>query len=273
MAEPEIVVSDLRSPYGVAFDADDVLFVSESGANRIVRIDDGQAQPFAQTGPRPLAIAFDDSGDLFVAESGRHHLILISPDEAVEVYAHSCRGRRFISPRQLCFAPTGDVLFTDSGHDQEGDGSVYRADLDGEVTEIASGLSAPAGMVLSEDAAVLYVSEMGRRRILSLEIDDDGRLENQQVFFELEQERGAEDLLFDAHGHLYASSPGAGIVVIDPEGRRQGLIEIPGGEVAGMIFGGLEYDRLFVAEATTGSVYRLPLEVAGQRPFAGPRSI
>ena len=176
MAEPDIIVSDLRSPYGIAFDADDVLFVSESGANRIVRVEDGQAQPFAQTGPRPLGIAFDDSGDLFVAESGRHHLILISPDEAVEVYAHSCRGRRFISPRQLCFAPTGDVLFSDSGHEEEGDGSVYRADLDGEVTEVVSGLSAPAGMVLSEDAAVLYVSERGRRRILSLEMDDDGRL-------------------------------------------------------------------------------------------------
>ena len=273
MAEPEIVVSDLRSPYGIAFDADDVLFVSESGANRIVRIEDGHAHPAALTGPRPLGIAFDDSGDLFVAESGRHHLILISPDEAVEVYAHSCRGRRFISPRQLCFEPTGDVLFSDSGHPEQEDGSVYRADLDGEVTEIVSGLSAPAGLVLSEDAAVLYVSERGRGRILSLEMDDDGRLESQQVFFEFGEEPGAEDLLFDAHGHLYASAPGTGIVVIDPDGGRQGLLEVPGGEVAGMTFGGLEYDRLFVAEAATGSVYGLSLEVAGQRPFAGPRSI
>ena len=39
------------------------------------------------------------------------------------------------------------------------------------------------------------------------------------------------------------------------------------------IGGGLDYDRLFVAEAATGSVYGLALEVAGQRPFAGPRSI
>lgn len=274
MAEPEIVASDLRSPYGIAFDADDVLFVSESGANRIVRVDDGQSHPFALTGPRPLGIAFDDSGDLFVAESGRHHLILISPDEAVEIYAHSCRGRRFIGPRQLCFAHTGDVLFSDSGHPGQADGSVYRADLDGEVTEVASGLSAPAGMVLSEDAAILYVSERGLRRILSLEIDDEGRPESRQVFYEFgEEEEGAEDLLFDTRGDLYASCPGAGIVVIDPDGRRRGLLEIPGGQVAGMIFGGLEYDRLFVAEAATGCVYGLPLQAAGQRPFAGPRSI
>ena len=273
MAEPEIVVSDLRSPYGIAFDADDVLFVSESAANRVVRVEDGKAQPFAQTGPRPLGIAFDDSGDLFVAESGRHHLILISPDEAVEVYAHSCRGRRFISPRQLCFEPTGDILFSDPGHGEDGGGSVYRADLDGEVTEVISGVSSPAGMVLSEDAAVLYVSERGNRRILSLEMDDEGRPQNQQVFFEFGDDAGAEDLLFDARGQLYASIPGAGIVVIDPEGRRQGLIEIPGAEVAAMTFGGLEYDRLFVAESKTGSVYGLTLEAAGQRPFAGPRSI
>ncbi|SVD07138.1 uncharacterized protein METZ01_LOCUS359992, partial [marine metagenome] len=108
MAEFEVVIRDLKSPYGLAFDDDDVLFVSQSGAGLVSRVQDGRVEPFAQTGSRPCGIAFDDSGDLFVAEGGRHHLILISPDEAVEVYASSCRGRRFASPEELCFAPTGD---------------------------------------------------------------------------------------------------------------------------------------------------------------------
>jgi gluconolactonase len=274
MAEPEIVVGDLQSPYGLAFDADDVLFVSEAGANRVTRIEDGRADPFAQTGPRPLGIAFDDSGDLFVAESGRHHLILISPDEAVEVYAHSCKGRRFARPHQLCFAPTGDVLFSDAGHgDQTDDGCVYRADLDGEVSEIVSGLSSPAGMVLSEDAEVLFVSERGQNRIVSLEIDDDGQLQNQQVFVQFDDSAGAEALLFDAQGQLYASRPGHGITVVDPEGKVAETITLPGDQVAGMTFGGIEFDQLFVAESAVGAIYRLALQVAGQRPFAGPRSV
>lgn len=272
MADPKVVATGLKNPYGLAFDADDALFVSESGAGRVSRLNDGRISPFANTGANPRGIAFDDSGDLFVAEGGRHHLILVSPDEAVEVYASSCKGKRFASPQELCFAPTGDVLFTDAGHgEDEGDGSVYQADLDGEVSEIVTGLSSPSGMILSEDAGVLYVSERGRHRIVSLEIDDDGALVNQQVFAEL-GDGSAECLLFDAQGRLYASIPGQGVILFDPEGERVGQLEIgSNAAVTGMAFGGLEFDELHVCQGD--SVIRITCDVPGQRPFAGPRAV
>ena len=271
MAEIEVVTRGLQSPYGLAFDADDMMYISESGAGRVSCLKEGRLVPFAQTGSRPRGIAFDDSGDLFVAESGRHHLILISPDVAVEVYASSCKGRRLVSPEELCFSPTGDVLFSDAGHGvDEGDGAVYRANLDGEVTEIISGLSSPAGMILSEDAGVLYVSERGHNRILSLEIDDDGNQQEQQVFVEL-KDGHADCLLFDKEGQLYASVPGQGILVIDPEGTTIRKIDLPSKDVSGMAFGGLEFNILFAC--ADDAVYRIPLEVPGQRPFAGPRSV
>ena len=69
MAEIEVVARGLQSPYGLAFDADDVLHVSESIAGRVSRLQEGRVVPFAQTGSRPRGIAFDDSGDLFVGES------------------------------------------------------------------------------------------------------------------------------------------------------------------------------------------------------------
>jgi gluconolactonase len=272
MAESEIVARDLKSPYSLAFDAEDVLFVSESGAGRVSRVRDGRLSLFAQTGSRPRGIAFDDSDDLFVAEGGRHHLVLISPDEAVEVYANTCKGRRFASPEDLCFAPTGDVLFSDAGHaDKEGDGYVYRADLDGEVTEIVSGLSSPGGMILSEDAGMLFVSERGHHRIISLEIDDEGNLENQQVFVDLKDGGSAESLLFDTQGQLYASVPGQGVVIIDPDGGTVSTLDLPGTAVTGMAFSGLEFDELYICESDT--VVRISVDIPGQRPFAGPRSV
>jgi hypothetical protein len=39
-----------------------------------------------------------------------------------------------------------------------------------------------------------------------------------------------------------------------------------------MAFGGIDFDQLFVSEAS-GAVYRLQLDEPGQRPFAGPRSV
>ncbi|MDA0338073.1 MAG: SMP-30/gluconolactonase/LRE family protein [bacterium] len=272
MADIEVVTRGLQSPYGLAFDTDDIMYVSESGAGRVSCLKEGRLVLFAQTGSCPRGIAFDDSGDLFVAESGRHHLVLISPDVAVEVYASSCKGRRLVSPEELCFTPTGDVLFSDAGHGaEESDGSVYRADLDGEVTEIISGLSWPAGMILSEDAGVLYVSERGRNRILCLEIDDDGNQQDQQVFVDLKDGSHADCLLFDKEGQLYASVPGEGILVLDPEGATIRTIELPSNDVSGMVFGGLEFNVLFACAGD--AVYRIPLEVPGQRPFAGPRSV
>ena len=62
MVSPELIASDLQTPYGVAFDTDDRLFVSERTAGSIRRIgDDGKPHAFASTGGRPMGIAFDDS--------------------------------------------------------------------------------------------------------------------------------------------------------------------------------------------------------------------
>ncbi len=273
MAAPELVAHDLVQPCGLAFDTDETLFVSELTAGRVSRVrPDGRPELFAETGGRPMGIAFDDSEDLFVAESGRHHLLLVSPDKEVEVYASQCHGRRLYAPRGLCFEPTGHALFSDAGK-EEGSGGVYRADLDGEVEQIMSGLSRPAGMVLTEDAGGLYVAEDGANRILFAELDEEGAVTEQQVLVSFTDGDGVEDLLVDGHGNLLASRPGAGLCTIDPDGAVVETNPLPGPGAAGMTFGGLEYDQLYVAESEGGNVYRLQLEQPGQRPFAGPRSV
>lgn len=269
----EKIHTDLQSPCGLALDADDVMFVSELGAGgRIVKIADGRTTIFAETGGRPTDIAFDDSGDLFVAENGRHHLLLISPDEALEVYASQCRGHRFAGPWALTFSPTGNVMFTDSGTD-DASGAVYRADLDGEVELVAGNLVRPSGLVLAEDSVSLFVSESSERRVTYLELDDDEGLQNSAPFVEFDDGGAVGCILFDSQGALYVARPGVGISVVDPDGNITENIKIPGGQPSGMVFGGLNYDELFVAEAETCSIYRIQLEHPGQRPFAGPRSV
>ena len=267
-----VVANDLQSPHGLAFDDEDTLFVAEAGQGRIRRLRDGHMQTFADTGGRPLGIAFDDSGDLFVAESARHHLLLISLDEAAEVYANQCRGERFVCPQELCFSAEGGSLFTDGGRDGA-DGSVYHADLDGEVKRIATGLAAPSGMVWSQDASTLYVSETGTGQIVTLELDEAGEsMVNQQTFVSFDEGvPGA--LVFDALGHLYVALQGVGIVIVDDAGQITQTLEIGEGQPKSLAFGGIDYNELFVSEAGSGSVLSCQREVSGQRPFAGPRSV
>ena len=129
----------------------------------------------------------------------------------------------------------------------------------------------PGELTANKDSSLLYVSERGRHRIVTLEIDDEGNLENHQVFVELKDGGSAECLLFDARGQLYASVPGQGILIIDPEGETVSTLDLPSAAVSGMAFGGLEFDNLFICEGD--GVYRVSVEVPGQRPFAGPRSV
>ena len=213
-----------------------------------------------------MGIAFDDSGDLFVAESGRHHLLLVSPDEAVEVYASQCHGRRFSGPRDLCFTHEGGVLFCDTGPGPDR-GSLFHCDLNGEVEQLAGDLASPAGLVLLDDAMTLFVAEQGGGRILSFELEEDGSAGNREVFVELSG-GSPGSLLLDSHGMLLVGQEGVGICVVDPDGAVSGNLEVPGGNPTGMTFGGIDFDQLFVSEAS-GAVYRLQLDEPGQRPFAG----
>ena len=276
MATPELFVRGLTAPGGIAFDTDENLFVAETRNGRIQKISpDGKRSLFASPGGTPAGIAIDDSSDMFVADSRRRHLLLISPDEAIDIYAHQCRGKRFIGPQDLYFSPAGNIVFTDAGDSSLDNpcGGIYSVDLDGEVKQLAEGLAGPAGLVISEDGASLYVAEAGAKRILCCSIGDNEVLEDQQVFLQLDEDTTPGSLLFDAGGMLYVGCTGAGLTLVDPDGQIVERIPLPGHEPAGMTFGGPNFDELGVAEVQTGAVYRLPTEHPGQRPFVGPRSI
>ena len=80
-------------------------------------------------------------------------------------------------------------------------------------------------------------------------------------------------LLFDDDGRLYITRGGKGLAIADPDGQLITQIPLPGNEPTAMVFGGADFDELYIAETSTGAIYRMQTESPGQRPFAGPRSI
>ncbi|NKB68428.1 MAG: hypothetical protein GKR89_15300 [Candidatus Latescibacteria bacterium] len=274
MQAPELFADGFAQPSGMALDVDDQFFVAETGTGRIHKIaTDGIRAPFAETGGRPAGIAFDDSSDLIVAEEGRHDLLIVSFDGSFEIYAHQCRGKRFTGPRELCFSPNSDILFTDSGGTQEARGGIYRVDIDGDVVQMASGLACPTGLVVAEDGSSLFVAETDRNRILVYEMDDQDKLENQQVFVEFDEGNGPLALAFDSEGTLFVARPGVGLTQVDLDGKIIDAPFLSGTRPNGLLFGGTEYDELYISETDSGSIYRMHTDHPGQRPFAGPRGI
>ena len=274
MDAPELVVDDLSAPAGIAYDEEENLYVAEADKGRVQKLaKDGRRSTFVESGGHPSSLAIDDSGDMFVADAGRRHILLFSPDEGVEVYANQCKGRRFAGPRSMYFAPSGEILFSDSGSEDGSSGSIYSIDLNGETSLLSADLASPAGLVVSEDAIRLYVGEAQANRVVSFEIDEAGSLVDRDVFVEFTDGVGPGSLVFDSEGMLFVARRGCGITIVDPDGKVVEETELPGKTVTGLCFGGIDFDQLYAAEEETGAVYRIALDHPGQRPFAGPRSV
>ena len=106
-----------HAPEGVAVGPDGRIYAGlEDG--RVVRFSaagPGPAEPFADTGGRPLGIQFDSEGNLVVADAYRG-LLSISPAGAVTTLSREAAGVRFGCANDLDIASDGTIYFTDASH-------------------------------------------------------------------------------------------------------------------------------------------------------------
>jgi gluconolactonase len=135
----------------------------------------------------------------------------------------------------------------------------------------------PNGLAFSPDERTLYVAisrlderclagasngEVCRhRRIRAFDVDAQGRLSNNCVFIDMSSaEPGVPDgMKVTRDGYLFCTGSG-GIWVIDPQGRRMGVIRVP--EVPrNLAFGGPDMHTLYITAGK--SLYSLPTKVMG----------
>ena len=101
----------------------------------------------------------------------------------------------------------------------------------GEVTLITKDVDWPNGIGFSPDEKILYVAVSDGRapRIMAFDVQADGSVTNERVFFDATKagkkgDKGSCDgMKVDAHGNLWATGPG-GVLVISPGGKLLGRI-------------------------------------------------
>jgi gluconolactonase len=172
-------------------------------------------------------------------------------------------GKRFNSPNDLVFHPSGDLFFTDPPYglakqmeDKEKElpfQGVYRLDGAGKVHLLYSDLERPNGIGLSPDGKVLYVanSHAPRPIIMAFDLKPDRTVEKSRIFFNGTDLVGKKDrkgsfdgMAVDAAGNLWATGPG-GVLVIDPAGKHLGTI-LTGEATANCEFGGKDGRTLYI---------------------------
>ena len=131
----EVFAEDIGTPFGLAFNAQGVLFVGDRDG-RILKIqENGEKATFIELPASPIAyhLAFDPDGNLFVAvpQIGDDTIYMIDPFGHVIPY-YSGFGR----PHGLAFDREGNLYICQG---RVGDGGVYRVSASGDVEKILAG--------------------------------------------------------------------------------------------------------------------------------------
>ncbi len=260
---PVVVAEGLEFPEGPTFDPTGNLYIVNLAGGYVTRIaPDGIERRWAETGGRPNGAAWDHRRDaLTVCDAGRREVLSISREREIVVLARECDGCPLAGPNDCCYDAQNNLYFTDplGSSLERRTGRVLFMTPGGEVSVFDEGYAFSNGIAFGPDGR-LYVAESRTRRIWRYALDSPGRYRSKELHTELTGERGPDGMAFDAEGNLYIAHIGKGCVaVVSPEGTVFEELPVGGREPTNVAFGGPGNDDLYVTEAETRRVYRLPL--------------
>jgi gluconolactonase len=211
----------------------------------------------------------DRQGNLIMCEGAdRRCLTRMDFSGNVTTIADRWQGKRFHKPNDVICRSDGSIYFTDPSLRLEPAlremdiAGVYRIDPQGGLHLATDQCVYPNGLALSPDETTLYVAisraeeaDFEReargefcpnRRLLAFDVMPDGSLGDSRLFIDMASaEPGVPDgMKIDTAGRVFATGSG-GIWVISPQGRRLGIIRVPGG-ARNLAFGGPDFRTLFI---------------------------
>jgi len=213
----------------------------------------------------------DRNGRLIACEHANRRVSRTEEDGTIVTIASHYKGKKLNSPNDVVVKSDGSVYFTDPPYglnpvfgtleEQELPFyGVYRLSPSGKDLSLLIDDSVPNGLAFSPDESLLYIADTEMNHIRVFNVDDDGKTKNGRIFAEIYGEPLAPDgLKLDSEGNIYVTGKG-GIWVINPEGRRFGIIPVP--ELpANLCWGDRDWKTLYIAART--SIYRVRLNIAG----------
>jgi gluconolactonase len=267
---------------GVVFDRDGVGYIS-SGKYVYRFTPGGKPEVWAETGGANGHKILADGTHLVCDRSQKAVLHLSADGKILGKAASACDGKPLRAPNDLTLdSRHGGFYFTDP---EESDlehriGTVHYVDVQGNVTQVDSGLAYGNGIALSADWKKLFVDETFTTRVYVYDVLAPGKLGPRRVFAELPQPPQdrehianlCDGMCLDAAGNLYVAHFGTGVIdVLDPAGKHLRTLEAGNIACSNVAFGGPKLDQLFVTGGlgpigkAEGAVFRIDLGVKGLR--------
>ncbi|MFT3866498.1 MAG: SMP-30/gluconolactonase/LRE family protein [Solirubrobacterales bacterium] len=196
-AEPRLLATGLRFPEGPTLLDDGAVAVVEMRGEAVARVAaDGAVTRLGDCGGGPNGSALGSDGAVYVANNGGLALgpegivhaerefdgrvQRVDADGTVTTVADGLPGPGPHRPNDICFAPDGRLLVTDSANWSEPrdlkPGRLLAIAADGAVSVLAEIEGVPNGLAFSPDDATLYLAQSMTRKILAFEVRADGGL-------------------------------------------------------------------------------------------------
>lgn len=261
-----------EGPVWVPRDGGFLLF-SDIPNNRVMKWVEGKGvsvflEPAGYTGaadyggePGSNGLALDADGNLTLCEHGDRRIARMTWDGGKRTIVDHFQGKRFNSPNDLVWAPSGDLFFTDPPYGLPGQADsplreldfcgVYRVSKAGQLSLVDKTLTRPNGVGVSPDGKTLYVaqSDPDAAILRKYPINADGTIGGGKLYYDatpmVGTHRGLPDgLAIDIEGNVWATGPG-GVLVLSSEGKLLGRIAT-GEATANCCFGGPDGSTLYI---------------------------
>ena len=223
----------------------------------------GSAEVFVTLPPGSVGngIRFHGTDRFYVADYPKHNVLKVNmKTRQVSLFAHEDRMNQ---PNDLAIAPDGTLYASDPSWDT-GTGQLWRIDVDGTVTQLASEMGTTNGIDVSPDGKTLYVNESVQRNVWAFDIGADHLLSNKRLIRQF-ADHGFDGMRCDVDGNLYITRFGKGTVVkMTPEGEILQEVSVLGTRPSNLCFGGPDGRTVYVTEVDGGRLVAFRVDRPGR---------
>ena len=251
---------------GPACDAHGNVFFTDQPNDRIWEWSvAGKLSLFLSPCGRSNGLCFDAAGDLWACADGQNQLWRITPAGKATVVVKDGGGKLLNGPNDVWIRPDGGLYLTDPFYkrdywkrgpmEQPGQYVFFLAPDHKTLTQVATDLTQPNGIIGTPDGKTLYVSDIGSGKTYAYDVQKNGSLSGKRLFCAL----GSDGMTIDSAGNVYLT--GHGVTIFDKVGRLVAHIPIAEDWTGNVCFGGVDRRTLFIT-ASKG-LYAMRMQTHG----------